>query len=138
MYKWAGENRHYFGQHILQKGNRAVFGIKNVLLNAPMVANVERVGSRTRIGIAQLWVSRYCRLGMAWHFDFGHNRDVACGGIGHQFACFVLGIKPAVWHIVKRFIGGIFMPNAGAFTPCAHFGQFRVFLDFEPPALVFG
>ena len=63
---------------------------------------------------------------MAGDFQFGDDGDEAVGSVFHDVLHFFLGIEAAVF--------GTFAVDAFR----TDFGQFRVFLDFNAPALVFG
>ena len=72
---------------------------------------------------------------MARHVNFGNNRHIPLGGILHQFAYFLLGVKSAVRLTVVRLRVA---SHHRLFSLRTHRSQPRVFLDFNAPALVVG
>src|SRR5690349_686958 len=74
---------------------------------------------------------------MARHVDFRHDGDEAIGGVANDLAHFVLRVVAAV---EARLAGGsIYVSRgtgAGRDAPRADFGETRVLLYFDTPALV--
>ena len=60
---------------------------------------------------------------------------VAVGRVGHDLAHLILGIETAVADAV---VGVEVLADAGAVAPRADFGELRIFLDLDAPALVLG
>ncbi|MPM50107.1 hypothetical protein SDC9_96842 [bioreactor metagenome] len=116
------EKIHHFKQDIFQKSkNRIISCTINIFKNAPALFHFER-SACTR----QLRIRSQRRHRVARHFNFGNNSNIAIGSIGHHFADLLLRVKSTVNTSV------IF------FAPGSDAGQFRIFLYFDPPALIFG
>ena len=70
---------------------------------------------------------------MTRQIDFGDNVDVTLGSILDEVAELVLGIETAMTDGVVEVP---VMPDDRAVTVGTNLSQFRVFLDFDAPALV--
>ena len=72
---------------------------------------------------------------MARQFNLGHDRDAAGGGVSDELARFVLCVEAAVWLAIALVWLGW---NRRFRALAADFGQARILLDGQPPALIVG
>ena len=70
---------------------------------------------------------------MARQINFGDDVDVTLGGVLDEVAEFVLGIETTM---TDGIVEVPVMPDDRAVSVGANLSQFRVFLDFDAPALV--
>ena len=115
-----------------------------------VLADVQHVGAdaaRNAHGVGFRWVAaelRICRHDghhVAGHVDFGDDFDVALLGVGHDFAQVVERVvaAAAVFRIVveRGAVRGVVALHR-ARADGSHGGQFRIFGNFDAPALVVG
>lgn len=133
------KKRRYFPDHIVQKCIRRLFSGANGVVGG--LAS----GGHLKIGIVlvvaeQVGVRGHKGLAMAGHIDLGYDFNVAHLGIGDYFLNVLLGIKtPYRFGFLGR--GRLPLPPSYAGPigpPGPFFGQVRVFLYFDSPALVVG
>ena len=72
---------------------------------------------------------------MPWHFDFGHDGDVAFCGVLDDFFGVLLGVEASVGFV---FVLGGRIFEHGLATGGAYGGELWILFDFQAPALVFG
>ena len=134
---FAWEQFHYFGEHILHKGDSLWTRRQNPLISCPAFVWLEGIQlSRVQ---ADLRVRYNCRTGVSGHLDFRHNGNVTFRCVTDQLADIVLSVKttpgaPGVIDSLTR----TFLTYCAKIHPCADLRQFRIFLDFDSPALVVG
>lgn len=127
----AGEEVKDFGEDVLQEADGLFFGVKDVLENAPLGSDFD-LGAE----VAEFGIGGNGGLGMAGHFDFGHHVDVSLGGILHHVANVLLGVEAAVGGAVVLAI--TISAEHGFLALAADFGELRILLDLDSPALVVG
>jgi len=124
-------------QDILQEFVRAVVAGAEDVGDRPIASRRHRERP-SRAG--ELGIGRERGFGVAGHLDLRHDRDEAGGGVGDDLADVVLGVKAAVGRRFTGLLGlaGVPVLVFAVDAPSPDFGEARVFLDLDPPALVVG
>ena len=125
-----GENVHDFINHIFRK------------LQCFLISSTQHFPEHTKIGRNLVWATRTSQFRIrsqrcqhvSRHIDFRNHGNVSLGRISDDFFCFFLRIISAHRNIVEFFRATFFNRTLSLRTD---FRQFRVFLDFYAPALVF-
>ena len=90
---------------------------------------------RPAIGRREFGIRCAGRRHVSGHVDLGNDPDVAGGGIGDNLTDLVLRVETAITAVLAVF--GILL-RAGDRMPGANFGEFRILLDLDAPAVVVG
>ena len=149
----GGEQRRHLVDYILQKFKsgflaRAEYIIKNApgFLHIFNAAPVQFIAGSFRHHIfrndrwffgktTQPGISGNGRAAMSGHLNLGDHIDIPVFGIFHYFFYFLLGISATMRNIVIP--AARVAADDRTIAPGTHLCQFRVFLYFNPPALIF-
>ena len=125
------EQRGHFGEHLVEEGEGVLFDVEQVGMDAALVGDRDRPAFHPELRIGGDGGG-----GMAGHVDLRQHLDVALGGIGDDVGDLLLAVVAAVG--TRQSAGRIEAGIAAGDAAAAHFGQARVLLDFDAPALVVG
>ena len=132
------EDCHHFVQNILQECKDSIFS--GTINHSRITSTQTRNNSNVTVyyGADQLRIGSQCSVAMSRHIYFGDNFYLTVGGIGNHFFNIFLCIKSTYRSGFTRFgVTAEIERNVHAVhSPCSHFRQAGIFLDFQPPAVI--
>ena len=133
-----GEDCHHFVQNILQKCKGAVVSgtVNHSRISSAQARNDSNVTIHHRA--SQLRIGSQCGVAVGGHIYFGDNLYLAVGSVCHHFLDVFLRIESSDRSGFSRFgvTAEIERNIHTVHSPCAHFRQAGIFLDFYPPAVI--
>lgn len=127
MNELAGEDVHDLGEDISAELDGFGFGVKDSVADAPPHHDFGG------FAVAEFGICGDGSNHMTGHIYFRDNGDMAFGGVGDDFAEFVLGVEATVRDVVV--LGGV-PSDDGSWADGADLSEARIFLDFDSPALI--